>query len=151
MNPSLQESLLKYVVAPAIPILCALLAAALGKLTTYLHSREKLGKGQAALAVLGDLTQSVVADLETSLRPLLQKALEDGKLSPEEGNALKAAALAKLREVAPGEAMETAGKLLGLAGLEQWLSGMVERANAAQPPSVPTPAPAPAPGAPSPT
>src|SRR3990167_8317129 len=62
--PGWLAPVLHYLIAPLVPLIGAALLAALAKLATYLHSREKQGKGAAALAVIADLMQSVVASIE---------------------------------------------------------------------------------------
>lgn len=135
------DPVLQYLVAPLVPLIGAAVLGVLAKLVSYLHSRDESGRGFAALAVLGDLTHSVVAELEVTMRPKVQLALADGTLSPEEGAQLKAEALAILKRAAPVAAMRAAEQLLGVAGLEAWLAGMVERANAAGPASAPASVP----------
>ena len=80
-EPSKLELVLQYVVAPAIPLLCAGLLGALAKLATYLHAKEGESKAARVGAVVADAARSVVAELEVTLKPQLEAALADGKLT----------------------------------------------------------------------
>lgn len=73
--------------------------------------------------------QQAVTHAEAEIRPHLQKALEDGKLSPEEKADLKARALAVFKTIA-GDLLTKAPKVLGYspAGMPHFLSGLLERA-----------------------
>lgn len=131
------EAVLQYVVAPAIALLAPLLLAALAKLVTYLHSKEKESKLAMIGGVVADAAQSVVAELNATLKPQLLKALEDGKLTDVEKAQLKEAALTALKTKLPAATMAGASAIFGPL-VDQWLGGMVERAVTAQkPPEAP--------------
>lgn len=131
------EAVLQYVVAPAIALLAPLLLAALAKLVTYLHSKEKESKLAMIGGVVADAAQSVVAELNATLKPQLLKALEDGKLTDVEKAQLKEAALTALKTKLPAATMAGASAIFGPL-VDQWLGGMVERAVTAQkPPETP--------------
>lgn len=119
---------LKYVVTPAIPVVLGLVSWALKALATFLKTKSETNKAAHVALVFGEMAQSIVADLEVTLRPQLQKALADGKLSPEEGAKLKAEALRVLKEKAPPQLLAAAGGIFGPM-VDTWLSGLVERAN----------------------
>lgn len=121
------EMVLAYVVAPLLALLGTALVAAVGKLTTYLHSKEKDGRAFAALAQASELVAAYVAKADVELRPEFQKALADGKLTPEEGAALKAKVLELLKRDMPASLMALLSKVLGGA-VDGWLSGKVEQA-----------------------
>lgn len=130
-EPSKLELVLQYVVAPAIPLLCAGLLGALAKLATYLHAKEGESKAARVGAVVADAARSVVAELEVTLKPQLEAALADGKLTDAEKKQLKAAALEALKNKLPPAVMATAHDVFG-GLLDTWLGGLVERAVAEQ-------------------
>lgn len=76
--------------------------------------------------------QQAVTHAEAEIRPELQKALADGKLSDEEKRQLKSRALQVFKTIA-GDLLTQAPKLLGYspAGMPQFMSGLLERAVAA--------------------
>lgn len=125
------EAVLQYVVAPLIALLAPLLVAALAKLVTYLHSKEKESKLAMIGGVVADAAQSVVAELNATLKPQLLKALEDGKLTDVEKAQLKEAALTALKTKLPAATMAGATAIFGPL-VDQWMGGMVERAVTAQ-------------------
>lgn len=122
------EYILKYIVAPLLPVLGTLLAAALAKLVAYLHGKAQESKVALVGSFFAEAAQSIVHEIEVSLRPQIQKALEDGTLSPEEGAQLKNEALRILKTKVPATMLEAAKKLFGPL-LDTWLGGLVERAN----------------------
>jgi hypothetical protein len=65
-------------------LLLAGLTAAITAATGWLASRTKSTLAGAVINNVGELAQSVVAHVEVSLRPQIQTALADGKLSTEE-------------------------------------------------------------------
>lgn len=128
VSPSALELVLKYVVTPAIPLLIAGVLAALGKLTQKLHAEGKASKAALVGATFAELASSAVAHLDAEMRPRLQAALADGKITAEEGAELKAEAMRILKEHAPADLKKAAEGMFGAAGLDIWLSGLVERA-----------------------
>lgn len=131
--PQFWEMVLQYVVAPGLAIVGPLLIAALAKLVSYLGAKATESKTANVAFVFAELANSVVVDLEKNVRPQLQRALADGRLSPEEGAELKAAAMKTLKEKAPSGLLMAAQKAFGPI-FETWLGGLVERANAASNP-----------------
>lgn len=73
--------------------------------------------------------ETIVRHAEAEIRPMLQQALADGKLSPEEAKAIKSKVLDLVRESAQGEIHELSTRF-GFAGaaVETLLSGLVEKA-----------------------
>lgn len=131
MSP-LAQALVQYVLPALVVALLPLIGSALLSLTSLLQARKNQGIGWHALAVLADVVRTQVAHAEVELRPMYQKALEDGRLTPEEGAQLKAAVIASVMKSAPGAILDAARQVLGGA-LETWLSGQVELANATGP------------------
>lgn len=128
-STSVSTAILKYIIAPALPVLGGVIVWALNALVKYLNAKTAGTRGENTVKTLGELAQSIVADLEVTLRPQIQKALADGTLSKEEAATLKAEALRILKEKAPAGLLATAGTLFGASGLDTWLSGLVERAH----------------------
>jgi len=124
---SVLELVLMYVVAPLVPIAFGLLIAALGKLTAFLHAKEKESIGMRVASVLTGAASSVVAELDVTLRPKLEAALADGALTQVEKDQLKAAALDALKSKLPPALLGQAGTIFGPM-LDTYLGGLVERA-----------------------
>lgn len=130
-QPTALSLFVDYVLPPLATAAGSISVAVLALLVKWL--REKAATTQAARVglVFGELAQSIVADLEVTLRPKLQVALADGKLTPEEGRALKNSAMGRLTQLAPLELTRSAHQLFGPL-LADWLSGLIERANSAR-------------------
>lgn len=122
------EPLVKYIIAPGLAIIGPLLVAGLAKLVQYLDAKAKESKAARVAGVFVELARSVVAEVEVTLRPEIQKALSDGKLTKEEGALLKAKALEILKTKAPSGLLQAAQSIFGPI-LDTWLGGLVERAN----------------------
>lgn len=121
------ESLVLKILGGLLGILSPLLVALVGMAVKYLNEKGKDNKALAALGIGTELVHTYVAKAELELRPMLQKALADGKLTEAEGAELKAKLLELLKRDMPGPIMDTLQKTLGPA-LEGWLSGKVEQA-----------------------
>lgn len=92
-------------------------------------SRTKDSRFGGLINQLWVIVQSTVAHAEAEIRPKLQKALEDGKLSPEEASALKAEVLRIVKESASAQIGELVKGFKMPEGLvSNVLSGLVERA-----------------------
>jgi len=149
-EPSALGSLLQWVSTAVLGLI--LLGVSL--LGVYLRGRAKDSKVWGAVNSLWVLMQTAVAHAEAELRPKIAKALADGKLTPEEGAALKAKVLEIFKSMAGEKIRELADLLkLGETGVGVFLSGLLERAVAAgKSPGVPgsssptSSSPAPAPG-----
>jgi hypothetical protein len=105
------------------------LTAALGAVGLYFSKRAKDGAAWSLANRLWVAMQHAVTHAEAEIRPELQKALADGKLTPEEAALLKSRALAVFKGIA-GDLLAEAPKVLGFnpAGMPAFLSGMLERA-----------------------
>lgn len=123
---TLLEMVLQYVVAPLIPVVGGLLVFALKKLTEYLAAKSHESKAAAVGAKLTGAAASVVAEINATLRPELEAALADGKLTDEEKAKLKTAALQMLKTKLPAELMQAAGGIFG-GFLDTYLGGLIER------------------------
>ncbi len=144
LNDALQE-----VVPPLcnllLPLLGSAALAALSKLAQYLHEKAAASKAAGVAAVFTDLAKSTVAMIDVELRPQLTAALADGKITAEEGRALRDHALAILKSQVPGKLLGSAAEIFGALGVDTWLKGLIERAHSELPPAannMPAPAPA---------
>lgn len=126
-RPDVLELVLQYVVAPLIPLLFGVALAALGKLTMFLHARERESNVAKIGAVFAEAAKSVVAELDATLKPKLQAALADGVLTAAEKAELKLAAVGALKSKLPVQILAGASGLFG-SFLDVWLGGLVERA-----------------------
>ncbi|MCC6178797.1 MAG: hypothetical protein WAZ94_15325 [Phycisphaerales bacterium] len=105
------------------------LVALVGLVGVFLSRRAKDSRVWALVNGLWIMMQTAVAHAERELRPEIQKALADGKLTPEEAAALKSKTLQIFRDQAATQLGELS-KLLGLSdtGLGAFISGLLERA-----------------------
>lgn len=114
-----------------LPILLTALGGvavwAIGLLATWLHEKAKSSKLARVGAVVTDLANSVVAELNATLKPQLAAALADGKLTDEEKAKLKSTALEILKTKLPTGLQSLAASFFGEA-VDTWLAGHVERA-----------------------
>lgn len=117
----------QYVLPPLVPLLGALVTWALAKLVAFLDAKAKESKAALVAAKLTGAAQSVVAELNATLRPQLEAALADGALTDAEKKQLKDAALNTLKTKLPTSLMASASSIFG-GFLDTYLSGAIERA-----------------------
>lgn len=106
----------------------ALLIAAkigLGFLVKYLREKGETNKTLSALAIGTELIQTYVAKAEVELKPEFAKAAADGKITAEEGAALKAKVIEVLKRDMPADLWKALQRGLGPA-VDGWVSGKVE-------------------------
>lgn len=130
-SQTILELVLQYVVAPLLPVIGGLLVFALKKLTEYLTAKSAESKGALVGAKLTGAAASAVAEINATLRPQLEAALADGKLTDTEKAALKAEALKLLKEKLPAELLGAASGIFG-GFLDTYLGGLIEREVLAQ-------------------
>lgn len=123
------EAILKYIVAPLLPLLGTALVAAVGFFANWLRVKTQQLRFAQAIATAVDLVDSVVRNLEATLRPSVAKALADGRLTAEEAAAIKAEAIKLVMASLPEWAAKLLEGTLGSA-VETWMAGQVERAHA---------------------
>lgn len=126
-SPKVLELVLQYLVAPLLPVLGGLLAFALKKLSDYLMARSAESKGALVANKLVGAAQSVVAELNATLRPELEAALADGVLTEVEKAKLKEHALQLLKTKLPADLLAAASGIFG-GFLDTYLGGLIERA-----------------------
>lgn len=120
-------AVLQYVVPALVTVLGPLLIWALSALATFLKSKASESKVFGVLSVVTEAANSVVAELNATLKPQLQAALADGVLTQAEKDQLKAAALQVLKTKLPAATLASAQGMFGPL-LDTWLGGLVERA-----------------------
>lgn len=131
-------AVLQYVVPALVTVLGPLAIWALGQLGAFLKSKSSESKVLGVLSVVTEAANSVVAELNATLKPQLQAALADGVLTQAEKDQLKKAALDVLKTKLPAATLASAQGLFGPM-LDTWLGGLVERAVVEQkPPPVTT-------------
>lgn len=120
-------AVLQYVVPALVTVLGPLAIWALGQLAAFLRAKSSESKVFGVLSVVTEAANSVVAELNVTLKPQLQAALADGVLTQAEKDQLKAAALAVLKTKLPSATLGAAQGMFGPM-LDTWLGGLVERA-----------------------
>lgn len=111
----------------AIGLLVLGVLAGLAALTKFLLSKSSESKAARVGAVLSDAARAVVLELDTTLKADFKAAASDGKITKEEGEQLKEAALKLLKERLPGGLLSLAKGVFG-ALTETVLSSVVESA-----------------------
>lgn len=103
--------------------------AGLSALVNFLNKKAGESKYAKTFAQLVELVKSLVAHADAELRPQIQKALDDGSLSPEEAKALKAKVL-ELAKSSIGPSLSGIAAILGIQGgaIDTFLSGLIEQA-----------------------
>jgi hypothetical protein len=123
------------------------IAAAAALATRWLVAKAAESAAARAMLTAWELAQSVVAHVEVHLRPTLQGALKDGKLTAAEKITIKAEAVKLLKDALGDKGLAALQKVLGnwAPGVETYLSGLIERALGVQraagtlpPPAAPT-------------
>lgn len=98
----------------------------------FLAERAKKEGAEHTFLVAGELAASVVADVETRLKPLWVQARADGVVTPDEAKKLKDAAFLLFMEIAPEVLKKALGEMFpSESGLKTYIGGLLERANAA--------------------
>lgn len=125
----LLEFVLKYVAPPLLTAIGALLAWLLGLAVSFLKTKTESSKLAYVGLFLTEAARNVVAEVEATLVPAAKAALEDGKLTKEEGEKIKAQALELLKtKLPPALLLQAKGSFGPL--LDTILGGLLERANA---------------------
>lgn len=106
------------------PILASLLLALLSwgatELTRWVRSKTKNERVAAATEILSRTVVDTVKELEQTVRPMLS----DGRLSPEEGNAIKTRARDLINSKLTPVTLDLVKSNVG--DLETWISGKIE-------------------------
>ena len=107
----------------------ALLGLALQKVLALLGARTQSTQLASTLMQVGDSVGAAVRHVEQTLRPAIQEATADGKVTPEEAAKLKQAAVDAVKAEL-GDRLGGMAKLLGLTpeGVENFLARRIEAA-----------------------
>lgn len=136
LGAAVLELFLKYLLPPLLTGLGALLGLALKNLGSKLAADAANSKIAAVGSKLTLFIESVVADLEGTVKPALIEASADGVITAEEGAALKALAMTRVKVLLSEKGMGELSSVLGVAGpaIESLISGLIEKfvANAAK-------------------
>lgn len=131
MTPELKSQLFAAFVQYILPVLCTGVAAgaawALHKLAAYLGAKASGSKVAQVGVLLSNAVASAVVEVEATLRPGIKAASADGHLTPAEGASLKAAALAKVKDILGTEGLQLLKDVLGVVGIDTFLSGLIEQ------------------------
>jgi hypothetical protein len=117
------------VLMAAYTAVAAVLAAAGGALAVWLSRKAQTHAVFAAIAKAWEVTTSVVAYVEVSIRPTVKKSFADGKLTPEEAKELRDQALELVKAGLGAATITQLEKHLGgQNSLTVFLRGLIERA-----------------------
>lgn len=129
-----EQSVITSILISAMPYIIAGVGAAavwaLAALGRKLAVDAGASKGKFVLFRLAVVTEAVVADLNVTMKPLLVKALEDGKIGPEEAKTLRDAAIARVKATLGDKGMKELQAVLGATGgsLGEIIGGIIEKA-----------------------
>ena len=131
--PGLKGALLQAFVQYVVPVLFTGLAGLIGWALVALRRRLEAQAGESRLAKVGlaatTVIDSVVADLEVSLKPELAEATKDGELTKAEIEHLRRVALERVKRTLGEKGLSELAGVLGIAGgaVDQLLQGLIER------------------------
>ncbi len=118
---------LQYILPGLVTVGGPLILWALTALSGFLKAKAGESKVFGVLSVVTEAANSVVAELNVTLKPQLQAALADGVLTDAEKKQLKDSALLVLKTKLPAATLGAAQGMFGPM-LDTWLGGLVERA-----------------------
>ena len=140
-TPTVGQFVLQYVVIPSLGILVPMLAALAFKGIGLLVAKVGNEKLQAVLVRVNEAVRVAVLHVEQTMRPKFEAAAADGKITAEEGRALRDAALAAVKAEL-GPVLGQLGPVLGLvseATIDAFLTRRVEAMVASMPATNPSP------------
>lgn len=123
------EMFLKYLLPPLLTGLGALLGLALKNLGAKLSADAASSKIAAVGSKLELFIESVVTDLEATVKPALLAAASDGVITVEEGTALKDLCMSRVKALLSEKGLSELTSVLGIAGpaIDSLLSGLIEK------------------------
>ena len=123
------QAFLKYILPELLTGLSALLGLALHRLGAKLAADAATSKIAAVGSKLELFVESVVTDLEATVKPRLLEAAADGEISIEEGIALKALCIERVKVLLSEKGLSELTAVLGVAGpaIDSLLSGLIEK------------------------
>lgn len=128
MKDALSSALVQYLLPLAASALFAAGVWAVAKLGTLLGARAKDSKLNAALVRLTVAVDSIVHDLEATLKPKLAAATADGVLTTAEISNLRTVALTRLKDDMGSEGLKALRDCMGIfaPSLDTFLLGFIE-------------------------
>lgn len=129
-----EQSVVTSILISAMPyILSAVGAAAvwaLAALGRKLSVDAGTSKGKFVLFRLAAIAEATVADLNVTMKPLIAKASEDGKITPAEAKELRDAALERIKQTLGDKGMKELQVVLGATGgsIGIFIGGIIEKA-----------------------
>lgn len=114
------EELYNTIAAGLITIVGALVSWGVAELTRYIRAHTKNEHARAAMHEVGELAESVVRNLEQEFK----RAGADGKLTPEEIQAIKRTACERTMKAIPGVTQKALN--MGVGALVEYIGGQVE-------------------------
>ncbi len=136
---ALKSELLNAFVTYVVPVLFSGLAGLLAWVFVSLRKKLEAEASNSAAAGVGakvlHLAESVVSDLEISLKPQLAEAAKDGVLTKAEISQLRSVALERLKAMLGAAGIAELEKMLGVPreAIDKYLMGVVEKAVAVAP------------------
>lgn len=106
-------------------VLMAMATFLFGMLSKFVNAKAEESIVAKTLAILTSFIQSVVADIDVTLRPKLEAALVDGVLTQVEKDELRKTALSIVLTKLPDSVLTVARGIFG-AGLETKILGLIE-------------------------
>jgi hypothetical protein len=127
-NSKLLQLAVQYLAPVLLSAVATGLTFVLAKLGQYLSKKAEHSKWVLSMEQLALLAKLSVTEVEATLRPLVKEFAADGSITADEGKKLKAAAVAKLIELAKNQGFAEAQKLLEVVAPEVMalVSGFVE-------------------------
>lgn len=130
-QPGIQHTLMslfiQYIAPGLFTAIGGTLVAALLALRKKLGVEGETSKLAQASGWLADIAGAVLADVLSTLRPELQNAAADGRLTQGELASLAATALGRVKAIAGDKGLEWARGVLGVVDLDSYLRGIVIR------------------------
>lgn len=129
-----EQSVITSILISAMPYIIAAVGAAavwaLAALGRKLAVDAGASKGKFVLFRVAVLTEAIVSDLNVTMKPLLVKALADGKITQEEAKTLREAAFARVKATLGEKGMKELQAVLGATGgdIGAIIGGFIEKA-----------------------
>jgi hypothetical protein len=129
-----EQSVLFSILISALPYILGVLSAAavwaLGALAVKLGREAGGSKVKLVLQKAVLLTETVVADINVTVKPLVVKASADGRITSAEAKEIKDAAMKRLLEVLGDKGLKELQAVLGLTAgtIGVFLGGLIEKA-----------------------
>src|SRR5690606_2893286 len=126
IKSKLLELFIQYGLVPIVTALAGLLVAYLTKLTQKVAADKDASVWHKVAGQAGHFATIVVRDLQVSMRPMLVEAAKDGKISKEEGEAIKKKAIERIKALLGEHGLDQLKGFIGQFNLDQYLGGLIE-------------------------